>query len=58
MTSRELDRYYIDSHGVRVHVIRWDVESNQVIFLRDGYEHGECMRSVENFKENFKRVEV
>ncbi|HIF6771879.1 TPA: DUF4222 domain-containing protein [Serratia marcescens] len=29
-----------------------------MIFLRDGYEHGECFRSVENFKENFKRVEV
>ncbi|MDR8493072.1 DUF4222 domain-containing protein, partial [Serratia nevei] len=50
MTSREVDRYYIDSHGIRVHVIRWDIGENRVIFLRDGYEHGECMRSVENFK--------
>ncbi len=58
MASREVDRYYVDGHGIRVHVIRWDIGENRVIFLRDGYEHGECFRSVENFKENFKRVEV
>ncbi|RZV01052.1 UNVERIFIED_ORG: uncharacterized protein DUF4222 [Serratia quinivorans] len=52
-----LNRLYLDDHGNRVTVIRWDRAAQQVIFMREGYPY-ECMQPLERFKEKFKRVEV
>ncbi|WP_262239433.1 DUF4222 domain-containing protein [Serratia liquefaciens] len=60
MTSNHsvpLNRRYLDDHGKRVTVIRWDRAEQQVIFMREGYPY-ECMQPLERFKEKFKRVEV
>ncbi|WP_435954130.1 DUF4222 domain-containing protein [Dryocola sp. BD626] len=53
---QELDRKYTDWRGFIVHVIGYDREKQQVIFMREGYEH-ECMQPVERFRDKFKRVE-
>ena len=53
---QELNRKYRDDRGVIVHVIGYDREKNQVIFMRQGYLH-ECMQPVERFREKFKRVD-
>ncbi|WP_454878623.1 DUF4222 domain-containing protein [Serratia inhibens] len=60
MTSNHsvpLNRKYLDDHGKRVTVIRWDRSAQQVIFMREGYPY-ECMQPLERFREKFKRVEV
>ncbi|EFI9180034.1 DUF4222 domain-containing protein, partial [Escherichia coli] len=36
-----LNRWFRDGRGRRVHVIRWESETQRVIYLRDGYPH-EC----------------
>lgn len=51
-----LDRYYLDPRGVKVHVIRYDRENEQVIFMRSDYEH-ECMQPVWKFQKFYTRVE-
>ncbi|MEM8340798.1 DUF4222 domain-containing protein, partial [Morganella morganii] len=38
-TADNLDRYYTDSRGRKVHVVRFDRQNSRVIFMRDGYEH-------------------
>ncbi|WP_455424933.1 DUF4222 domain-containing protein [Dryocola sp. LX212] len=53
---QELDRKYWDRRGILVHVIGYDRAKQQVIFMREDYEH-ECMQPVERFREKFKRVE-
>ncbi|WP_145531926.1 DUF4222 domain-containing protein [Yersinia kristensenii] len=53
-----LDRYYTDKRGVRVHVVRYDRAKDEVIFIRDGYEHGECSKPAGRFREELKRVDV
>lgn len=54
---RELDRQYVDHHGIRVHVIGYDSDKRQVIFMRDGYPH-ECMQPLEQFRKKFRRVDL
>ena len=41
---RELNRRFKDHRGVPVRVIRWEPETQRVIYLRDGYPH-ECFFS-------------
>ncbi len=53
--SQKLNRTYRDHRGVLVRVVRWDAEKQQVIYLRDGYEHP-CMQPLEQFRKKFTRV--
>lgn len=53
--SQNLKRTYRDPRGVRVTVIRWDKVNQQVIYLREGYQH-ECMQPLEQFRKKFTRV--
>ncbi|MEE6802691.1 DUF4222 domain-containing protein [Escherichia coli O8:H10] len=52
----QLDRRYRDHRGVEVHVVGYDRQKRQVIFMRSGYPH-QCMQPVERFREKFKRVD-
>ena len=36
---RELNRWFRDHYGVPVRVIRWEPQTQRVIYLREGYEH-------------------
>ncbi|HBN5914702.1 TPA: DUF4222 domain-containing protein, partial [Morganella morganii] len=53
-TADNLDRYYTDSRGRKVHVIRYDRENSRVIFMRDGYEHP-CFEPLKTFQERYTR---
>ncbi|AKA37726.1 DUF4222 domain-containing protein [Yersinia ruckeri] len=53
----ELDRHYVDKRGVRVHVIRFNRLSRQVIYRRAGYEHELC-KPLARFRKEFKQVGV
>jgi len=53
--SQNLKRKYRDHRGVIVRVIRWDKVNQQVIYLREGYQH-ECMQPLERFILKFTRV--
>ena len=53
-----LDRYYNDKRGIRVHVIRYDSTTGEVIYLRDGYEHGELTKPIRRFRAEFTEVEL
>ncbi|CQD72261.1 MULTISPECIES: DUF4222 domain-containing protein [Yersinia] len=53
-----LDRYYKDKRGVRVHVIRYDSTTGEVIYLRDGYDHGELSKPIRRFRAEFTKVDV
>ncbi|EJC7948840.1 DUF4222 domain-containing protein [Escherichia coli] len=53
---RALNRRFKDSYGVPVRVIRWEPETQRVIYLRDGYEH-ECFSSLEQFQRKFREIE-
>ncbi len=53
---QELNRYYLDPRGIKVHVVGYDREKQQVIYRRAGYPH-DCMQPVERFREKFRRVE-
>lgn len=53
--SQNLKRKYRDHRGVIVRVIRWDKFNQQVIYLREGYQH-ECMQPLERFIQKFTRV--
>ncbi|MBE5251599.1 DUF4222 domain-containing protein [Mixta mediterraneensis] len=55
---RELNRRFKDKRGVIIRVVRWEPETNRVIYLRDNYEHGECFSSLERFKQYFREVTV
>ena len=53
---RALNRRFKDSYGVPVRVIRWEPETQRVIYLRDGYEH-ECFSPLEQFQRKFREIE-
>ncbi|EBW5188230.1 DUF4222 domain-containing protein [Salmonella enterica subsp. enterica serovar Heidelberg] len=53
---RALNRLFKDSYGVPVRVIRWEPETQRVIYLRDGYEH-ECFSPLEQFQRKFREIE-
>ncbi|NIF20602.1 DUF4222 domain-containing protein [Candidatus Pantoea multigeneris] len=55
---RELDRWFTDKRGIPVRVIRWEPESNRVIYLRTGYEHGECFTPLDQFQRYFREIEA
>ncbi|RAN84861.1 DUF4222 domain-containing protein, partial [Bacillus sp. SRB_28] len=46
---RELNRWFKDHYGVRVHVIRWEPQSRRVVYMREGYPH-ECFSPIEQFR--------
>lgn len=52
-----LDRRYRDPRGVIVHVIGYNAEKQQVIFMRSGYEHP-CMQPVWKFQQYYERLTV
>ncbi|WP_162875781.1 DUF4222 domain-containing protein, partial [Citrobacter freundii] len=52
---RELNRRFKDHRGVQVHVIRWEPETQRVIYLRDGYPH-ECFSPLEHFRQKFREI--
>ncbi|WP_096988534.1 DUF4222 domain-containing protein [Escherichia coli] len=47
----------ISQYGVPVRVIRWEPETQRVIYLREGYEH-ECFSPLEQFRRKFREIEV
>lgn len=53
---RELNRWFKDRRGITVRVIRWETESQRVIYLRSGYPH-ECFSPLQIFKRDFTEVE-
>ncbi|WP_369463407.1 DUF4222 domain-containing protein [Citrobacter braakii] len=53
---RALNRRFKDNYGVPVRVIRWEPETQRVIYLRDGYEH-ECFSPLEQFQRKFREIE-
>ena len=52
---QELNRWFRDGRGLYVHVIRWEPETQRVIYLRDGYPH-ECFRPLEQFRQKFREI--
>lgn len=55
---RILDRWFTDRRGIPVRVIRWEPESNRVIYLRTNYEHGECFSPLLQFQRDFREIEA
>ena len=53
---RALNRRFKDSYGIPVRVIRWEPETQRVIYLRDGYKH-ECFSPLEQFQRKFREIE-
>ncbi|HBR7842416.1 DUF4222 domain-containing protein [Klebsiella pneumoniae] len=53
---RELNRWFRDHYGVPVRVIRWEPQTQRVIYLRKGYEH-ECFSPLEQFRRKFREIE-
>lgn len=53
---RALNRRFKDSYRIPVRVIRWEPETQRVIYLRDGYEH-ECFSPLEQFQRKFREIE-
>ncbi|UAO82522.1 DUF4222 domain-containing protein (plasmid) [Escherichia coli] len=45
---RQVNRWFKDHYGVPVRVIRWEPETQRVIYLREGYEH-ECFSPLRRF---------
>ncbi|MEI9881313.1 DUF4222 domain-containing protein [Atlantibacter hermannii] len=56
-STHELNRWFRDHYGVPVKVIRWEPETRRVIYLREGYEHGECFSPLEQFQRKFREIE-
>ncbi|EBB4755208.1 TPA: DUF4222 domain-containing protein [Salmonella enterica subsp. enterica] len=54
---RQVNRWFKDHYGVPVRVIRWETETQRVIYLREGYEH-ECFSPLEQFRRKFREIEV
>ncbi|HGY1213103.1 TPA: DUF4222 domain-containing protein [Citrobacter braakii] len=52
---RELNRRFKDNRGVPDRVIRWEPETQRVIYLRDGYPH-ECFSPLEQFRQKFREI--
>ncbi|WP_159201452.1 DUF4222 domain-containing protein, partial [Klebsiella pneumoniae] len=42
-------------YGVPVRVIRWEPQTQRVIYLREGYEH-ECFSPLEQFRRKFREI--
>ncbi|WP_084937919.1 DUF4222 domain-containing protein [Pantoea rwandensis] len=55
---RTVDRWFTDRRGIPVRVIRWEPESSRVIYLRTGYEHGECFCPLIQFQRDFRGIEA
>ncbi|MCP6379481.1 DUF4222 domain-containing protein, partial [Klebsiella pneumoniae] len=53
---REVNRKFRDHYGKPVRVIRWERETNRVIYLREGYPH-ECFSPLDQFQRKFREVE-
>lgn len=53
---RKLNRWFKDRRGIPVRVIRWEAETQRVIYLRNGYPH-ECFSPLQIFKRDFTEVE-
>ncbi|HID2079931.1 TPA: DUF4222 domain-containing protein [Klebsiella oxytoca] len=53
---RELNRWFRDHYGIPVQVIRWEPQTQRVIYLREGYEH-ECFSPLEQFRRKFREIE-
>lgn len=56
---RELNRRFRDQYGIPVRVIRWETETQRVIYLREaqGYEH-ECFSPLEQFQRKFREIGI
>jgi len=54
---QSLDRNYRDPRGIPVHVIAYDRERDQVIFMRPNYPY-ECVQPVWKFQQFFKRLDI
>ncbi|VDZ82699.1 DUF4222 domain-containing protein [Kluyvera intermedia] len=52
---RELNRRFKDHRGIQVLVIRWEPETQRVIYLREGYAH-ECFSPLELFRKKFREI--
>ncbi|TJS40460.1 DUF4222 domain-containing protein, partial [Escherichia coli] len=52
---RQVNRWFKDHYGVPVRVIRWESETQRVIYLREGYEH-ECFSPLEQFRRKFREI--
>ncbi|TGC38984.1 DUF4222 domain-containing protein, partial [Salmonella enterica subsp. enterica serovar Enteritidis] len=53
---QELNRWFRDGRGLYVHVIRWEPETERVIYLRKGYPH-ECFSPLWKFRRDFVECE-
>lgn len=51
-TADNLDRYYTDSRGRKVHVVRFDRQKQRVIYMRENYGN-ECFFPLDKFREEF-----
>ncbi|HFK5650246.1 TPA: DUF4222 domain-containing protein [Enterobacter ludwigii] len=52
---REVNRRFKGHRGIPVRVIRWEPETQRVIYMRDGYNH-ECFSPLEQFKRKFTEL--
>ncbi|HGG9150313.1 TPA: DUF4222 domain-containing protein [Enterobacter cloacae] len=51
-----LDRLYRDHHGIVVNVIRYEPDSQKVVYKRPGYEW-ECAAPLLIFRARFRRID-
>ncbi|ECC9963896.1 DUF4222 domain-containing protein [Salmonella enterica subsp. enterica] len=54
---QELNRWFRDGRGLYVHVIRWEPETERVIYLRKGYPY-ECFSPLWKFRRDFVECEA
>ena len=54
---RIVNRWFKDHRGIPVHVIRWESETQRVIYLRAGYKH-ECFSPLWKFQKDFTEIEA
>ncbi|HDR2792810.1 TPA: DUF4222 domain-containing protein [Enterobacter asburiae] len=52
---REVNRRFKDHRGIPVRVVRWERDTQRVIYLREGYEH-ECFSPLDQFKRKFSEL--
>ncbi|MBF5597443.1 DUF4222 domain-containing protein [Escherichia coli] len=53
---QELNRWFRDGRGLYVHVIRWEPETQRVIYLRKDYPY-ECFSPLWKFRRDFVECE-
>lgn len=53
---KTLDRLYRDHHGIIVHVVRYEEDSQKVVYHRQGYEW-ECAAPLILFRSRFTRID-